>query len=865
MVAASRFREINEIIGTIHSLSSESDRLRNVSSEVTTFTLQNRLLFQLGLAPLEQGRWQDLARVLGDFDLERHVGQVYWFWLQVHALRKHEYTRNLVDAKERLESVIEKVRGWEQGTEERVMLAERIYRILEDKDRARGILKYVDQPDLVTDFITTESGLEPFIQRFRLNRLLYVWGDRRSPAEVIPMSDEPRHVGIVYVERAICQVAHISGRAWIGHNVGQSNIEIEILPLLRLFNHPWQETRRWTSWYALSTNSGEFYSMLVDAVAQHGTDAIEVLSAAFVRDWEDAETGIYWSATCRRQVIMALLRVGVPREWASGQLTKLEDMMFEQEDVSGSVEQALKQAESWLELENNDSARRCLRKLLHASFGVGVRKDYQLDQWIGWLGRINELEPEKAGERISKFAQAIAGLEIGATPEGMRSASEELLAITFRWSPKRGIQLFQWLIGLELIGHQSGVSITLREALGGMEPPTEVIWLALGDFLVPLATGANAEIMASLIERVGVTLGKETALSTGRYIKSKIAVYAFPSTRVHWNHGLANGLEKLGLDVHEVGLIPSDLRIEDDRDSLKLRLKRNDGIEEIGLEELKQRVSSVDDIRELLEQETEDSYFNWEPVVGQMIEGIEYRDLQELSELFEGKHRSAMILASISERLWNLSCSDSAWALGMKAVEASSPLGWSRWYDGGTRIAAFKSLVRVDARRAMPLVYKTLVRDLVTESWYPQNIALNLEDILELLTDDLNLLTLWAEIEQYTDSLLEGISTSGSQPLQFQEFIANDSPSRAIAELLAIHLDHPCFAVAKAAQRVCAKLLIGENLDMRDVLLEFLGKSEGYQERILTVLDAVSTQSPDALAVFQETIGGARQLIELVN
>jgi hypothetical protein len=127
---------------------------------------------------------------------------------------------------------------------------------------------------------------------------------------------------------------------------------------------------------------------------------------------------------------------------------------------------------------------------------------------------------------------------------------------------------------------------------------------------------------------------------------------------------------------------------------------------------------------------------------------------------------------------------------------------------------------------------------------------------LGLLTDDLNLITLWAEIEQHINSLLEGISTSGSQAPQFRESVANDSSSAAIAELLAIHLDHSCLAVSRAAQSVCAKLLINEDSDMQEVLIKFLQRSEGYQERILMVLDAVSFRSPDALTAFQEAISG---------
>jgi hypothetical protein len=52
--------------------------------------------------------------------------------------------------------------------------------------------------------------------------------------------------------------------------------------------------------------------------------------------------------------------------------------MLEGCDVSGRIDECRKQAEAWLALGDQASARQLLGQMLRMSFGVGYRKDYQL-------------------------------------------------------------------------------------------------------------------------------------------------------------------------------------------------------------------------------------------------------------------------------------------------------------------------------------------------------------------------------------------------------------------------------------------------------------------------------------------------------
>jgi hypothetical protein len=142
---------------------------------------------------------------------------------------------------------------------------------------------------------------------------------------------------------------------------------------------------------------------------------------------------------------------------------------------------------------------------------------------------------------------------------------------------------------------------------------------------------------------------------------------------------------------------------------------------------------------------------------------------------------------------------------------------------------------------------------LTGEFWYPQNFALELDEILPLLTDEVPIQAIWEVVEQYVHTLFEGHSFPADSPdLNAQP--SHDSPSRAIADLLILHIDHPVFAVAQASQRTCTKLLLQRDLAVQSAIHEGLEKTESQQEQILMILDAVSRRDPNAVVPFRNKI-----------
>jgi hypothetical protein len=505
---------------------------------------------------------------------------------------------------------------------------------------------------------------------------------------------------MVYFERALCVIAYIWAEAWRGRKLDGATIKLEVSPLLRLFNKSWQETRDWSNWHVAQNARGEFYELLVDAVVQHGPQAIEALRAAFEREWDNVVTSVHWSADVRRKTILALWRVGIHRDWVTERLRTLEESMLEELDVSGRIDACSKQSEAWLAVGDQASARRLLDQMLRMSFGVGYRKDYQLETWIEWLGYINAQEPIRAAERIAWFAQAAVALEETTEGAASRDAAHALLAVAFRWSPRRAISLFQWFLKQRVIGHAEATCILLAEALKSPESPTALVLFSLADFLLPVATQADPELAALLIEKTATHHGTQQAVEAACYFLSKVSVYALPSTRTKWRRGIARALQSMGIDLQRAGLAPTDLQPDQEEQRSSRSLKLRDA-STLSIEEVQARVSSVVDLQELLNDQAVDSSFDWRPIIVHLVKKIGVEDIYTLASLFG---HNPQLLAILSEQLSALGEIQGAWSLGEQVLNASQAHGWLRWWDGGSRLAAFRALAQANPIRTRPLV-----------------------------------------------------------------------------------------------------------------------------------------------------------------
>ena len=839
--AAPFFRTVDEVIRNISRL--QYCYRHAVGEEVTADGLRDPLLFAVGLATLESPNWSDFARVLAVFEPSQERDAKWWFWLNVHGWRRASVIGDSSRAQAFVNDVLTRLQAAEWGDEEHVMLAEAVCRINRDVRESKMLLVGIAQPPLVDDFGGTRTTITPFLHRFRLNRLLIAFGDERPLTELVSAPEHARYEGIVYFERAICVIAKIWGMAWRGSVLDQDTLIREVTPLVHLYYHRPNETHNWSGWYFLERLRGEFYDLLIDTLSQHGFEPVEALADVFDEEWR-GESQRHWPVELRRSILLALFDAAIAKDWIVERLGRLESVMFEGQDVSGRVSECRAQAEAWLHLGERERAHTWIERGVQRTLGIGYRKDYQLNDWIYWLTLVNKAEPERARARILWFARAVLRVDESTERRAATLAANELLKSCFRWSPRRGVSLFQFFTDHLIVGCEDAICEVLVDQLDMGSVPADMALYMLADFIVPVARDGDEKVAAAFLNFTAET--KADVVTSVRYLVAKASVFGLPSARRKWRRGLARACRKKGIDLAVVGLTAADLR-QDPGVSTGGGLHLRDG-SIVEAEAVETQVDSVTALESLLERQSEDSYFNWEPILTRIANRLGLADIDRIAVRFETGHRVPFALAVLAERAKQLGDVSRAWALGLRALDTSSEYGWSKWTDGGSRLAAFRALVRTDKRQSRELAYQTLARD-------GGGAAGNLDAILPLLIDEIPVKEIWSEVESYVTALFEGIDLRSDEPDHFgAEAPPNDSTAQAFADLLASHIDHAATLVAQSAQRACAKLISSGNVEMQRAVQELLTKDNGNKEHALFLLEALATRHSDSVVFFRSEI-----------
>ena len=845
-------RELDQVIDTIHHIPYKDQETEKTFDNQPTKSLQVRLLFEIGLELLEQKHWTDLTKLLNTFELTCLDHSLAQFWLHFHVYRDRHLAGDNSRALEQLHAMSSVARNFLRP-KELIVLAESVYRSQGDIETARNLIAELHLPEPPTISIGDE-GAEFDYQLLRTIRLMYVLGEYREPTEIFPDPEDPRDKGMTLYRRAICTVAHIWAQGWVGHLLELAEIQPLVKSLCSPFYNSRADFNRWAFGPEIPRAMEWFFGLLIEAVAVHGKEALDRLRDVFEQEWHGPDTRHYWPIAVRRSLIQCFARQGIPREWAKKALQELDASVPDYGDVSSRVEEYVKQAEAWLDMEDKERAQHFLELALQVGFGVGYRKDYQMEQWIGWLDKINHLEPEKSLERIARYAHAIEGLEESTEGWAVAYAAEELLVVTFHHSPMRTMQLLSWFEDRGLINHWTGIGALLKEGLKISEPPIQVTLQVVQEFLVPFDTTGDPDLMRKLVGHIIDSWDGDQAIDTIRSLVDKVRLNARPSVRSEWFSGIVDGAEGFGISGPNVGVGIDDLEGDEDQVPSVSKLMLRDEARPLSIREVQARVNSVADIHQLLKKETEGSYFNWTPVVSLLSQRInDAQELDKLAQLFRQRRNANSILADISIRLNHLGYKQAAWNMGREALKLSRGIGWSAWFAEESRIFAFKALDCIDKDHMLPLVYETLIQDLEENFDLVAPLGAALDDIWALLCSPTSVPDIWTEIEEHTHALL-GAALSSSPPNVFQGEVSRDTAQRTLLELITVHLDHPCQALPQAAQRSLGNLLLDDVSDVSDVLMDVLERSEGYQESVLMLLHAVSLAKPDVLAAFRNHI-----------
>jgi hypothetical protein len=856
--AAIFYRPLHEVIGTIRHLGFR-DELGEPSDGQRKRELQNSLLFNVGLALVRAGRFEDIEAVLGELSEEERDREVR-LWLRIRFVGAIDRSGDAERARRLLEDIITGEEPHSLGDVSRIELAEGAFRTLDDRSLAELLLDGIKDPspaDLSS--ARSDDDWRILIKIFRLARIRYLLGDRRPINEVFPDADEPRQRPAVLVMREVVRLGRIWARSWIGEETLLDRLMFEIRGSLRRFNIDRRPSSVRHDWHSALSLRGRFYELLVSTIAEHGPAALDAMCRSLDEEWAEPRTGSHWHLDLRRDVVVSAASEGASRSWALAHLVALEERLFDGLDAHGRVETCKSQIRAYLAVGEVSRARRVLESLIRTAHGVGYSKDHQFDTWLEWLDRASDLAPERLPERIDWHARAVVSLR-ESTEGGHHTASVKLLGIVARRDPHWTIDLMHWFHGHGVLLHGDALVTLLNAALRSDYPPVGIALALTAHVLVPYATCADKGLVRELVSAL-CQRGRSEAVGGGRTIVQNAERFALPSARNDWLEAVAGPLETNGIRRAEIGLGDPPASPADERDSQK-NLVLRDG-SRMTVDDAVARVRTADELVSLLENENvgegidgDISRFDWGLAVRAFAPKLDRFAVAAAAAAFRCRRRDSSALIELARRALALGDRDLAWSIAVDAAGHSQPQGWDWRYDGGSRLAAFALLVEIDRDRGRAAAWTAFRSDFNEENYYRSRFIYSLDRIAEILSPVVPVEEIYARIEDYVHSLFPGADFPVDGPGVPKEVARSDAHAPALLRLLEFHLRYPSQWAAQAGLRCLSQLLANGEPAAWDFMSDRLRGDEEGQEVAIQTLDALSLSIPDAVRPFEAQILG---------
>lgn len=796
------FLSTEDILSKICKVEFSEDSKQNRFDEDES-ALQLSLMTHLGYTLIELNKWDEVNLVLSKFDLNEK-SQVNSFYRVIEsAIQECLETNDKNRGSEFLSLLTNQFTKETTKPIGRIYIADLILKVTNDYDYAFQWISDVSVPSTVDKIrMGYEDSLEEFIPLIKLNKILNLSGNGLSITKAIPNakigSDE---VILVEFQRMLCLITQILCDG-IQNIPLVDDIKLRVRPIVHFYYKT--VSPRNSFWYKLTQSKGSYFDFLVSAVSKIGLDTLDKLGDYLFSEFE--ENSKYWSATNQRKIIDSLIKSGYNIEKAKKQLIKLESFMLKDHDIDGRITECISHAKVWIFINENTIAERWIKQAIKESIGVGYRKDYQFSTWIEWLNKINSIEPEKASSRITWFLSQLSHIKESTEGRAYWNASVEILSATFQWNFDAGYAQLKWQLENALIDFDDAISVFVDAYINRIVDEIEIKFIIrfYVELLLSISENINEQLLYRILEKSYSILEQEIFCKYLKQLINAIEINALEHNRYSLILKVTEFSESVNINIKEIYSdfeIPSKPRRYDSSTySNNLVLKQNH--QHLSENEVIQKVNNYEDLFKLLKEEDgANSYFSWTKVLDKIIHLLDTEQIDNISKVTSIDRRGSELYSKLSKAALAKGSKELALSLANRSLELSSSSGWVKYYDGGTRIFAFEALKNIEDS-ATNKAFDVFCHDIIKSG--SSSYVEHLEDILPLLSNNLDIKLIWNEIYDYLKRLM-----SNSSPIeQLPKLERMSKPIfETLIDFIIYLLDHPTFIIKDKATLILSEII----------------------------------------------------------
>lgn len=544
-----------------------------------------------------------------------------------------------------------------------------------------------------------------------------------------------------------------------------------LLPILRFYYRPKPDLSNLTQ-YGIDRSRQIYYRLVVEATATYGANAL--LEAAALIDTEIAQNSAYWSAELQLYVWSIFLRCGLDEERVIQRIGGItEAVIAEQGDLDSRINQALTLSEIYLKLGAADAARFWLQRAADESFGVGHRKDYQLNDWIDWLDKANDEEPEQARDRIRWLAAYLD--HIDQTTDGGAASSRAAYAMLegcIRWNSAAGLDLFDWLLKRQYVNVDDGINLLLNKLLQGEVSSTLLACSSdlFGKVLLPSSKFVSGKMFTKLIQ----LLQQREQHDLLDELVEDVERYALQENRPEYYELL----RAANVSFSPAKGFPMDKREQSEKSVATVRLQ---GDSQFTQSEFAKQYATATELKQLIGQVYETSgEFDWQACLQKIEQQIdESWFIQTLSVVIDKRDSSFGLILALGELAYQTGYNNAAKA-ALEKLLTFKKASWSPFYDGGRRLKAFSLAIKVEGESARKAAWFDFIRQF--EQTSSVELLRELDEIIPVLAPSADIRSTWIEIETHLSRMFTHVEASRDVPELAAASIDNE-PEALIARL----------------------------------------------------------------------------------
>lgn len=823
------FLSVTNVLDKILQLRTEGKREDRKNDRDEDSRKRGMLIFALLDYLIDQKENEKILDFIDYPDFKEKKREKPYFTILERAISHFIENNDALNSSKILTIILDNFNEKQLSNSQRIQVAFMIFTIKNDfKDVNKWMLN-VTMPEIKMMSFSEEVNFEDEMGVFKFMQLKQFLGHSFSLNSLFPYQNNNKNRATTEYKRLFYFIFQIQ-------RDGQDGLIIDIksvLPIIRLFYQKYDYRNR--ELRDISNKKYHVFSLLIDVLSGFGISVLEkfwqLLKNEFVL-YPD-----FWRNSSHKiDIVNHLHDKGLKIEYVKEVLVELETSVL---NASGSLDdritQSLSLCSNWLKINDIEKAKYWIKNAQKESLGVGNRKDNQLKAWMKWFQKINEIETDKAYERIN-WLNSINEHVQQTTENAGYDISEPLLEALLNINLSDGLTMIKWQVengSGGLIEYIDSLSQFIISALS--KANQDELFLLL-DIWGKLFIFTHQYSHVYLLEKL-ITRGKDVFDDKAyQNFEGQILYYLSINTISEHRQEYYEFLKSINVKVN------TDFKILLENEELEkeniLYLTDNRIIKE---NNVISSIKNFDDFWQLFIYQSfaYSQKFNWYNT----IESIEYlidekRIKLIISFLIENSRDIETQLLFISKF-----CLKNKYYSGVKDIchyllskERSS---WIP-YNGGQRLEAHKLLVQIGEENARKNAFSDFAEKL---SNYSALELLPLDDILDIIAPNYQVSEVWNEIEEYLKRLLATAEKADSLPVFTRQ---HKSLDYIVADLLLYYINQQALTISQPSTLIYINHLSVGKEGFIEKLKEYCAvntiKNQINASHILTCVSAINIE-----------------------